>query len=457
MKPCNAYFGLWARRIGRYVLLLLLVAPSLTSCLSLLDCRATDSTCSPLLYAALITRTIPTVPIIYAVGFRRITAGDTNWWIKKYDENGTEDTSAWDKTFDGGSNQADEAFSCSTDSSGNLYVIGVRFDPAQNENWWLKKFSPDGVEDTVNWNKTFDGGNNDSDFAYDVQVDRANNVFVVGRRYQGGSNQDWWIKKYDANGVEDTTAWNLSFDGPSTSTDEAQSVALSGDGSVYVVGEFEVPGEFQNIHMKKFSASGLEDAVGWSKTVNGSQFVNDLATGVAVNAAGEVYVAGYQAESSTNEDWFIRKYAADGTEIVGGWNKLIDGGTSASQELLRALALDTSGNVFVGGRLNPTNANEEWTIKKFAPTGVEDPAWNIIFNRDASSLLDDVFSLATDAQGNLYAAGLCASSTTGEDWCVKKYNTDGTEDTANWNKSYDGGISLNEWARGVCVFNKPVN
>lgn len=290
-----------------------------------------------------------------------------------------------------------------------------------------------------------------------MQVDAANNVFVVGRRNQAATAQDWWIKKYDANGVEDTVAWNQSYDGPASVTDEAQSVALAADGSVYVVGEFEVMGEFQNIHMKKFIAAGLEDIVGWSKTLNGSQFVNDLATGVAVNAAGEVYVAGYQAEAATSEDWFIRKYAADGTEIVGGWNKLIDGGGGAGQELLRALTLDASGNVFVGGRLNPTTGNDEWTIKKFADTGVADPAWNIAFNADPGTLLDDVFSLATDAQGNLYAAGLCARPASGEDWCVKKYNTDGSEDLANWNKSYDGGIGLNEWARGVCVFNKPAN
>ncbi len=450
------------RRVARplawlRLILALLSAVSLAQCLASVDCRATDSTCSPLLYALLPGRATATVPVVYVVGFKRITAGNTDWWIKKFDQSGAEDTTNWDRQFDGGSSGNDEAASCAIDSTGNLYVVGHRQDPAQAANWWLKKFNADGVEDTSNWNKTFDGGNSNDDFAYDLRIDAANNVFVVGRRHQAATAQDWWIKKYDASGAEDTAAWNQFYDGPANVTDEARSVALAADGSVYVVGEFEVPGEFQNIHMKKFSASGLEDAAGWSKTLNGSQFVNDLATGVAVNAAGEVYVAGYQSEAATSEDWFIRKYSANGTEIVGGWNKLIDGGGAAGQELLRALALDASGNVFVGGRLNPTSANDEWTIKKFAGTGVEDPAWNIVFNADPGLYLDDVFSLATDAQGNLYAAGLCAFAGTGEDWCVKKYNTDGSEDLANWNKTYDGGIGLNEWARGVCVFNKPVN
>lgn len=426
-------------------------------CLAPVECHATDSSCSPLLYALLSVRATATVPVVYVVGFKRITAGNTDWWIKKFDQNGVEDTTNWDKQFDGGSSQNDEAYSCATDSSGNLYVVGHRQDAAQAANWWLKKFSSNGVEDTINWNKTFDGGNASDDLAYDVHVDAGNNVFVAGRRFQGATSQDWWIKKYDANGVEDTAAWNQSYDGPANVTDEAFSVALATDGSVYVVGEFEVVGEFQNIHMKKFSPSGLEDVVGWSKTINGSAFLNDLATGVAVNAAGDVYVAGYQAEGPTNEDWFIRKYAADGSEVLAGWNKLFDGGGTAGQELLRALALDPAGNVFVGGRLNPTLGNDEWTIKKYAGTGVEDAAWNIAFNADPGAYLDDVFSLTTDAQGNLYAAGLCGFAGTGEDWCVKKYNTDGSEDLANWNKSYDGGIGLNEWARGVCVFNKPSN
>lgn len=444
--------GAWRRLV-----LALWLGASATHCLTPVDCRATDSSCSPLLYALLSTSSVLTEPVIYTVGFKRISVGDTDWWIKKFDQNGVEDTTNWNKQIDGGSSQGDEAFSCAADSAGNLYVVGHRQDAAQGANWWIKKFSPDGIEDTTNWNKTFDGGSAGGDFAFDVQTDAANNVFVVGRRFQGPTAQDWWIKKYDANGTEDTAAWNITINGPANVTDEAHSVALAADGSVYVVGELEQSVTFQDTHMKKFSAAGLEDVVGWSKTVSGSSSVNDLATGVAVNSAGEVYVAGYQTEAGTSEDWFIRKYAADGTEIVGGWNKLFDGGAMAGQELLRALALDTSGNVFAGGRLNPTSTNDEWTIKKYDPAGVEDPAWNIAYNADISLMLDDVFSLATDARGALYAAGLCSLSTSGENFCVKKYNPDGSEDLANWNKIYDGGVGLNEWARGVCVFNKPLN
>ncbi len=111
--------------------------------------------------------------------------------------------------------------------------------------------------------------------------------------------------------------------------------------------------------------------------------------------------------------------------------------------------------IYVVGFRRITAGNTDWWLKKFAATGVEDVAWNISFNADPANLLDDVFGLATDAGGNPYAVGLCSRTGTGEDWCIKKYSAAGAEDLANWNKAFDGGISLNEWARGVCIFNKP--
>lgn len=395
------------------------------------------------------------IPVIYVVGFKRITAGNMDWWIKKYDDNGNEDTTSWNKTYDGGANLSDNAYACAVDSKGNLYVGGTMDLGAGNENWWIKKFSPEGAEDGSKWNKTFDGGNSGNDQIYGMRVDASDNVYVVGRRSQAASNQDWWIKKFSSEGVEDTVNWNKTFNGPANNTDDPQDVYIAPDGSVYVVGEFELGATAQDMRIKKFSADGVEDLVYWNKSFDGGNAVNDIGVHVVVDQYGNVFVGGRGNRPGSQDDWWIKKFDSYGNEDGVNWNKFIDGGANTG-EFLRSFAMDPAGNIFAGGRLDPTGTNAVWKVKKFSPFGIEDIGWDKSFDAQGT-LLDDAFGMTTDSYGNVYTVGLCSRAASGEDWCIKKYNADGTEDTVNWNKMFDGGFNQNENAQAVCVYNKTIS
>lgn len=394
------------------------------------------------------------VSFIYTVGFKRQTAGDTKWWIKKYDENGLEDTENWNKSFDGGNNLSDSAFACAVDTVGNVYVAGRNDSGGGNQNWWIKKYSETGVEDTTNWNKIFDGGNLSNDEAYSIKVDPSDQVWVVGRRHQSITLQDWWIKKFNSNGTEDTVNWNLTFDGPASVTDDAKDVFIDPQGNIYVVGEMETVSGAQDMWIKKFNSTGMEFTSNWNKSYDGGANQNDIFEHVIVDPTGNVFVSGTGRSPTNSEDWWLKKFDLNGNEDLTYWDKKIDGGV-ASSDILRSMAMDSFGNLYFGGRFNAAGNNPEWSIKKYSSSGIEDTLhWNKRFNADSSNLLDDVFALAVDIKNNVYAAGLCQRTATGEDWCIKKYSSSGQEDTTNWNKVFDGGTNLNENAQGICIHNK---
>ena len=164
-----------------------------------------------------------------------------------------------------------------------------------------------------------------------------------------------------------------------------------------------------------------------------------------------MYVGGRRNQAATGNDWWIKKFSATGVEDTVNWNKFFDGGGSVN-EFLRALALDPGGNVYAGGRLQAAGGDMQWTIKKFSPAGVEDlSGWNKSDDGGTSGL-DDVFGLAVDPAGYMYAGGLrTPTGGTGEDWWVRKYSGSGAEVVVGWSHTLDGGQSLAEAVDDVHV------
>jgi len=108
-----------------------------------------------------------------------------------------------------------------------------------NYNFYINSIhkSAVGIEDTTNWNKMFDNNGN-YDCALSVAIDSRGNVYVVGYSYNiinSTSGADWWIKKFDKNGVEDVANWNKVYDG-NGDWDFAKSVAIDSNDNVYIAG-----------------------------------------------------------------------------------------------------------------------------------------------------------------------------------------------------------------------------
>lgn len=211
----------------------------------------------------------------------------------------------------------DRAYGVAVAPDGSIYLAGVTDTLAGPFDAWLRKLGPSGAEI---WTRTYDSVAKSHEFFYDVAVDATGGaVAVVGRERRNdiGQAYNWLVQKYDSAG---TLLWTRSYSGPGYFyDDEASRVAFAPNGDVVAAGfETNVLGDNADVVVRRYSAGG--DLL-WHRTY-GSEAPgytgDDYAQGVAVDAAGDVYVAGgikAKDPPSSKTDRWIRKYSADGNTV----------------------------------------------------------------------------------------------------------------------------------------------
>ena len=109
----------------------------------------------------------------------------------------------------------------------------------------------------LEWVQTYDSPDHSDDYGFGVAVDTTGNIFVTGFEYRGdlGQSSNVWLRKYDTNG---NTLWTETYDNPGHSSDVARGVALDAAGNVYVTGieRRDDLGQNLNIWLGKYDTDG---------------------------------------------------------------------------------------------------------------------------------------------------------------------------------------------------------
>jgi hypothetical protein len=222
------------------------------------------------------------------------------------------------------------------------------------------------------------GGAND-EHAGGVAVDASANIYVAGGTFSvnfplaaplqaaNGGSQDAFVTKISTSPAKLVYSTFLGGTGGQIgSPEQANAIAVDSAGSAYVAGvtnsiNFPVtPGAFQTIFngvedafVTKLNAAGSAQLYG---TYLGSSSF-DWASGLAVDSNGNAYVAGYTSSAgfpvvSPVQPGFNGFYDAFVSQLNPQGNGLtfstMYGGTGADQA--NAIALDTLGNMFIGGQ-----------------------------------------------------------------------------------------------------------
>ena len=148
--------------------------------------------------------------------------------------------------------------------------------------------------------------------------------------------------------------------------DNASVITTDGSGNSYV-GGYSAPREGANTFV--VIKLGPDGAVRWTARYDGSRGGGGgQADAVAVDAAGNVYAAGYIAEGeifSTTYDYLVVKFGPDGTQR---WAQRYNG-PGNYDDFARAIAVDGAGNAYVTGFSYGAGFGYDWATLKFSPTG----------------------------------------------------------------------------------------
>jgi hypothetical protein len=245
----------------------------------------------------------------------------------------------------------------------------------------------------------FDGG------AYDraggITVDGLGNSYLAGAVDEGGSGSSFAVVKLGADG---SVRWSARYDGSRGGVGGlATAVAVDAAGNVYAAGYVHDGVIFNQNYDYLLVKFGPDGAQRWAHRYNGPANNWDFATQVAVDGSGNAYVTGYSY--GDGYDWATLKLAADGTLR---WERRLSG-PGRSDDRAVDMALLPDGNLVVAGVTQNSGdglTNDAETVAYDAQGGI---VWRARWTDTAISH-ELVADLDTDPSGRIAITGTTAES-----------------------------------------------
>ncbi len=238
------------------------------------------------------------------------------------------------------------------DPEGNVYVTGSSFRKDTGYDWVTIKYSANGLP---LWTNVFSGVGDGGDQPNAISVDLVGNAYITGFTTGSDSGWDWVTLKYSSTGIP---VWTNFLSSPGRADDVPNSLGLDAEGNVFVSGSLVVIPGNSDWATVKYSSAGQSL---WTNTFGGSSGILDYPSKVVVDKAGNAYVAGvfYAGQRS---DGLVIKYSGDGREI---WSNVVSNKANLDDAIL-ALAVDAAGNVYAAGYSAPSFNDADFVTIKYS-------------------------------------------------------------------------------------------
>jgi hypothetical protein len=366
-------------------------------------------------------------------GFTYDNANHRIYYVAKYD--GLTGNEVWARTFDSGQDSGDEANAVAFDSTGAVIVTGGADSASDNLDIVTIKYDKDG---NFEWLRRYDSGTGGLDEGLFVAVNAANDVIVCGRSFIGSvSGEDIYTVKY--NGSDGVTESEIRYTTSGTKLDSPRGLAIDGAGKVVVCGITTTALGDTDFYLAKYNMSTPVATADWTRIFGNDD--DDEAHDVAVDSADNVIVTGLLENANLTDRFFTRKYDSTGGIV---WSQSYPEISGDFRGGARGVAVDAAGNVFVTGVSMVGDNGTLYTAKSFAANGAID--WSVrspIVEDDTDfvelSPGDLRVRIAVDPAGNPIIAGSVEIGSNSADYYVAKLSSLNAG-AVIWEKFFKGGF-----------------
>jgi hypothetical protein len=283
---------------------------------------------------------------------------------------------------------------------------------------------------TQQWVDRFDGIGND--YGNALALDAVGNVYVAGTSYDIlEGTYSYLTRKIDPTGS--FSYWTARFHGPVTGDDIATDVAVDSLGNVFVAGHGPGTVSHRSYYLVKYDSNGNQL---WVRETTDSM-ASPGSGKLAVDLNGNVVLACPTFFIFTGTDWTVTKYDTNGNILwLQGYSTV---GVDDKEDIPYDVTTDSSGNVYVTGTSDggPNVALDCLTIK-YSPQGT--PLWE---GRYHNSILEAAYSIAVSASGEVFVAGY-----SGSNYVTIKYDSLGNQ---LWVRHYNGPGNGDDAASSIAV------
>ena len=320
------------------------------------------------------------------------------------------------------------------DTAGNLYVTGQSDVGATIVNYDITtlKYNSAGVQQ---WISTYSGAALNDDIPSGFYVSGAGNVFVTGSTDTDATlnvSNNYITLKYNTTG---TLQWSQNYTSTSSSNDVPKAIVEDAFGNVIVTGSTETIPQKDGLTIK-YNSTGVAQ---WTKFFNEVGDNSDKPTAMAMDAAGNTFVAGSVVEYGTDKNFALQKIDSNGNTL---WVKTINGTAAGSSDSAEDVIIDNTGTyIYVAGYTHNKGTATDFTVAKYDQLG------NLIWvnKYDYVTESDRAFSIGLDSNNNVYVTGRSDSDKsnliTNDDILTLKYNSDGI---FQWAIRYNGTSDLSD-------------
>jgi len=269
-----------------------------------------------------------------------------------------------------------------------------------------------------------------------MTIDPAGNIYVTGFVDTDRTDVDYITLKYSPAGQ---LLWERRYNGPGNDLDRARAIAVDVAGNVYVTGESDGGRGHGTDRLSGLDIATIKYGPGgeqlWVRRYAGTCDGRDAGYHVAVDMAGNVYVAGRSwggdpADGRTGMDVLLLKYSADGNEVWSRryptWIKDVTSGIAMTAD--SAGSVNLSAEVQSGEKSSADSGATDVMTLKYGTAG------NLLWQRRYArpgALRQGASCAALDHSGNLMVAGYVripykdAIGNSRDDFLILRYSADG--------------------------------